>query len=51
MLRSATTSKTRDMQDFLGVQCRGEDSNLCSVAEHYFPVGAPLRDGFACGAR
>ena len=42
MLRSSTSTKTADMQDFRGVSCRGEDSNLCSVAEHDLTVGHPL---------
>lgn len=27
-----------------GAECRGEDSNLCCVAEHHLHVGDPLRD-------
>ncbi len=43
MLRSTSTPKTADMQEFRAIRCRGEDSNLCSVAEHDLIVGHPLR--------
>lgn len=45
MLRSSTPTKTADMQDIRAIRCRGEDSNLCSVAEHDLQVGDPLHDG------
>lgn len=43
MLRCATTSETAVLQGFRGIRCRGEDSNLCSVAKHDLTVGHPLR--------
>lgn len=43
MLRCIPTLKTAVLQGFSGIRCRGEDSNLCSVAERFFPVGHPLR--------
>lgn len=41
MLRCSTTPKNTVEQAFPGRRCRGEDSNLCQVAERNLQVGAP----------